>query len=217
MNNKRCIISLANERGNYQKALDRLEASVKQYNPEIDFFGYRSEDEVGAPKHLENPYAFKVYAFEKAFHEGYTQVLWLDSSVVLRADITPVFQEIENNGYIMQEAGCFVGEWCNDSTLEYFQLTREEAMRKLMYGNAGLLGLSHESKIAMIFFANWKKAMMDGCFKGDWETHRHDMTVGSIIANAFCMKYKKGDEWLQYSAPDAPLINETILLSAQGM
>lgn len=56
----RCIISLANERGNYQKALDRLEASVKQYNPDIKFFGFRSEDEVGAPKHLVNPYADEV-------------------------------------------------------------------------------------------------------------------------------------------------------------
>ena len=215
--NKRCIISLANERGNYQKALDRLEASVKQYNPEIDFFGYRSEDEVGAPKHLDNPYAFKVYAFYKAFYDGYTQVLWLDSSVVLRADITPVFDEIENNGYIMQEAGCFVGQWCNDFTLDYFRLTRDEANKMLMYGNAGLLGLNKNNHAAEAFYDAWWAALLAGCFKGDWETHRHDMTVGSIIANRNGMQYKKGDEWLQYSSPDAPLINETILLSAQGM
>lgn len=213
----RCIISLANERGNYQKALDRLRGSIEQYNPEIPFFGFRGEGEVGAPKHMDNPYAFKIYAFDEAIKRGFTSVLWLDSSVVLRKDITPIFEEIEREGYIMQEAGCYVGEWCNDKTLEYFNLTREEAMKMVMYGNAGLLGLNLHNYKSESFFEAWKTSMLDGCFIGDWSNHRHDMTCGSIIANRSGMNYHKGDELLQYSPPDAPLINDTIYFSAQGM
>lgn len=213
----RCIISLANERGNYQKALDRLRESIERYNPEIPFFGFRSEDEVGAPKHLDNMYAFKIYAFDEAIKRGFTSVLWLDSSVVLRKDITPIFEEIEREGYIMQEAGSYVGQWCNDKTLEYFNLTRDEAMKMLMYGNAGLLGLNFHNYKSESFFEAWKTSMMDGCFIGDWSNHRHDMTCGSIIASRSGMNYHKGDELLQYSPPDAPLINDTIYFSAQGM
>lgn len=221
---KRCIISLANERGNYQKALDRLEASVKQCNPEIDFFGYRSEDEVGAPKHTLNPYSFKVFAFARAYSKGYDEVLWLDSSCYLVGDITPLFDLIRKDGYAMQEAGAFVGDWCNDETLQAMQITRDEAKEMLMYGNAGLLGLKlgsrdkagHEK--ATLFFAQWMMMMCGGSFIGDWATHRHDMTCGSIIANMYGMPYNiKGDEILEYAAPETPKKNDTIIIKAQGL
>lgn len=212
----RAVVSLANERGNYWKALDRLRGSLHG-KTDATFFGFLSEDEVGAPKHLDNPYAFKIYAIEKVRQHGFKSILWLDSSVVVRKDITPIFEEIESRGYIMQEAGCYVGDWCNDETLEGFNLSREKAMSMACYGNAGFLGLNFYSRGAIDFFNRWKWAMEKGYFKGDWSNHRHDLTCGSIIANELGMKYHKGDEILQYSAPDAPLINDTIYFSAQGM
>lgn len=213
---KRCVISLANERGNYRNALDRLHDSLLRYS-DADIKLFRSENEIEAPSHLENPYAFKVFAFRKARQMGYDQVLWLDSSVYAIKPIDRIFSLIDGDGYVMQEAGHWVGEWCNDETLKYFGITRDQAMRMPMYGNAGLLGLDFTTSIAKLFFVAWTHAMNDGMFKGSWENHRHDMTCGSIIANLLNMKYQPGDQLLQYAAPGDKPINNSIVLYAQGL
>ena len=60
----RVVASFANERGNYLLGLDRLGESLGRQmgSPaEFDFHGFRGEASVGAPPHLENPYAFKIY------------------------------------------------------------------------------------------------------------------------------------------------------------
>jgi hypothetical protein len=103
-------------------------------------------------------------------------------------------------------------------------------MNMPMYGNAGFLGLSVNSEIAMDFFDQWHKASVDGIFKGAWSNHnkteskderckghRHDMVCGSIIANQLKMEYVPGDEWLQYKAPTDQAINDTIIFGAQGI
>jgi hypothetical protein len=42
--------------------------------------------------------------------------------------------------------------------------------------------------------------MLAGMFKGDWTEHRHDMSVGSIIANQMGLvsKYSKGGNFFAY-------------------
>lgn len=216
MSTSRCIISLANNRGNYRKALERLEQSlIGKFDG--DFLGFISEESIGAPLHTDNPYAFKIYAFLQAIEVGYSEILWVDSSCYAIKNVQSCFNEIEKNGYIMQEAGHMCGTWSNDVCLEYFGITRDEAMLMPMYGNAGFLGLNTESDLAMDFFKLWSQAMEAGVFKGDWSNHRHDMVCGSIIANKLGMKYKKGDEWLQYMAPTEIPANDTIIWGAQGL
>ena len=72
--------------------------------------------------------------------------------------------------------------------------------------------------------------MLAGLFKGNWDNstgsesedprckgHRHDLAIGSIFANYLEMKYQKGDEILEYAAPEAPIKNDTIIFKAQGL
>lgn len=212
----KAIVTLANNKGNYRQGLARLSDSLRN-NFDGDFFGYTDERQVGAPLHGDNPYAFKIYAIEKVREMGYTQILWLDSSCYAVAPVQPVFDVIEQQGYIMQEAGHYVGDWCNDFTLEYFGLNRDEAKKMLMYGNAGFLGLNFNSHKAESFFEAWEESMLAGCFIGSWDNHRHDMTCGSIIANRIGMHYKKGDEWLQYGGIYDKPANDTIIFKAQGI
>lgn len=225
---KRAIISLANQRGRYIQNLSRLAESLRN-NFDGDFLGFIGEASVGAPLHADNPYAFKIYAIKHAIDQGYTSLLWLDSSCFAIKKVSPIFDEIETNGYIMQEAGHFAGTWTNDSTLEYFGVTRDEAMEMPCYGNAGFLGLNMLSDIGRVFFTNWKLAMESGCFKGAWTNghhsesyddrclgHRHDLSCGSIIANQLGMQYKSGNEWLQYAGVFDETANETIIIKAQG-
>lgn len=211
-----CIISFANNRGNYYAALDRLENSL---HGRFDghFIGYRDEASIGAPPHLENPYAFKVYAFRAAFKAGFRKILYVDSCVFAVADVQPAFDLIEKDGYLMQEAGHYLRNWCNDATLQGLGLTREDLGDWLMYGNAGMLGLDFDHPTAKAFFFQWALAMEAGLFKGSWDDHRHDMTLGSIIANQLGMKYQPGDQILQYARPDEPVQNETIIFKANGL
>lgn len=227
--NKRAVVSFSNSRGNYYAGMKRLEESlVGKFNG--TFLGFTDEDSIGAPNHMISHYAFKIHAIAHALRKGFTNLLWLDASVYAVGSIDHIFDEIESNGYIMQEAGHMVGTWSSDETLNYFKITRDEAMEMPMYGNAGFLGLDFRYEIANSFFSSWATAMVSGLFMQDWNNtdnhlssdprckgERQDMTSGSIIANILGMKYKKGDEILEYATEEMPLKNDTIVLRAAGM
>lgn len=228
--NKQAIISFANSAGNYVKGLARLSESLRN-NFDGDFIGFIGEASIGAPPHSENPYAFKIYAFQKAIEAGYEKILWVDSSCFAVANVQPVFDEIERDGFIFQEAGQMLGKWTNDKTLAYFGITRDEAMDMRMVGNAGFFGLNMNNPTAKTFFDAWLIAMEYGLFKGTWnnsentesldercEGHRHDMSVSSCLVNILGLSglMKKGNEWLQYAGPYDKTLNDTIIFKAQG-
>lgn len=213
-----CVVNFANERGNYIKGQQRLVKSLMDTKWQGSILCFQSEEQLeNCPNHLDNPYAFKIYAIYEAVMRGFNKILFIDASVWAIKPIDEIFEVIDSEGYIMQEAGHMVGNWCNESTLNYFNLTREEALKMPMYGNAGFLGLNFDFQIAREFFSQWTESMQAGCFKGLWSDHRHDMTCGSIIANRLGMKYKSGHSYLQYAAPEDRPLNETIILKAQGL
>lgn len=213
----RCIVSFANGRGNYLKGQQRLIDSLKGVGFAGGVVTIKSEEEIGAPSHYSNPYAFKLYAIERAIELGYRQILYVDASVWAVQPVEPVFEAIEKEGYIMQEAGHYVGRWSNEYCLKWFGITREEANKMPMYGNAGLLGLNFDNEIALRFFGKWKDSMLAGCFKGSWTDHRHDMTCGSIIANQLGMKYKSGSDILAYVGGGYAEPKDHIIFYAQGL
>lgn len=212
----KAIISFANERGNYLAALKRLQNSIHKYDDNT-FIGLIGEDSIGSPKHIDNPYAFKIYCWRYARSLGFNEILYLDSSVVAVNKLDIVWDIISTQGYIMQEAGHMVGSWCNERTLNYFQTTRDEAMNMPMYGNAGMLGLNFYNEKANQFFQWWEKSMLDGQFIGEWDDHRHDMTCGSIIANKLKMQYSSGNEILHYAPVEQTPISSKIVFHASGL
>lgn len=225
-----CVVSLGTD--DYTKARQRLEKSMRNpINWSGDFHLFTEECQVGSPMHQDNPYAFKIYAIEEMKNRGYNQVLWVDCSVWAIKSIVPIFDIISTDGYICQEAGHNVGRWTNDRTLNYFGISRDEAMDIPMYGNAGFLGLDFDTEIANNFFNKWKQSMLDGMFIGEWNNnnqtesqdsrcdgHRHDMSCGSIIRHNLKMKMQSGMDYLQYYYDFAPNPhNDTVCLFAAGM
>lgn len=207
----RAVVNFSN--GSYLGKQQRLIQSMAKYGYRT--FAYQDYSQIGSTTHQQDPYGFKLYAIQKAVEQGATTILYCDSSIWAIKDPTPLFEIIENEGYLMQEAGHYVGRWANDECLNYFGITREEANKMPMYGNAGLLGLNMNQEIANSFMDAWFESLRAGAFRGTWDNHRHDMTCGSIIANQLGMKYKSGNEILAYAGPNDP-VNESIILKAQG-
>jgi len=226
----RAIVSFANGTGRYRENLARLEESlVGRFDG--DFLGFIGEESIGSPLHINVPYGFKVVCIQHAIEAGYTSVLWLDSSCFAVADLSPIFESIERDGFIFQEAGHYLGTWSTDAQLNYWGISRDEAMKVGMIGNAGMLGFDFTHPAAQAFFIAWEKSMRDGMFKGSWTNtngecsaddrckgSRHDMSNSSALVYLMGLGHlaKRGDEWLEYAAPGSERKNETILIQAQG-
>lgn len=210
---RRAIVNFATDQ--YISGQRRLAESIINKN---ELFLYRKAEEIGAPPHNLEPYAFKIYAIDKVRERGIDQILWLDASVYAVKDPQPVFNWLTKHGIFMEEAGHYVGQWCNDETLNYFNITREQAMTMPMF-SAGFVGFDFRQEIAREFFARWKNAMLAGMFKGSWSNHRHDMTVGSIIANQMGLVpiYSKGGTFFSYIGPGFGEPSSTSVFHLAGM
>lgn len=227
--NKQCIISFATLTGNYIHGISRLSESLRN-NFDGDFLAFIGEATCGAEPHADNPYNFKIHCIQRAIDAGYEKILWLDSSCFAIRPIQPIFDHIAEHGYIMQDAGHYIGTWTNDRALDWFAYSRDEAMQIKMYGNAGFLGLDFSNPTAQCFFEQWTMTMKAGLFKGAWHNndktesqderctgHRHDMSLGSIIAHELDMKLQPGDEWLQYAGVYQQTLSDRIYIKAAGL
>lgn len=197
----------------YYNGQKRLQQSLSMHSSYDAFLGFTE----GLASHKENPYAFKIDAIEIA-KKTYDKVLWLDASVYAVKDISPVWTWLNDKGIFMEACGHMVGNWCNDFTLNYFGITRDEAMTMPMFA-AGYVGFDFTNKISIEFFERWKQSMLAGCFKGSWENHRHDMSAGSIIANQMGLvnKYSPSGQFFAYIGNGYPPPQESAVLHLQGI
>lgn len=199
----------------YKRPQNRLKQSLDGYT-NLMFTKY---DEIGSPTHSESPYEFKLHAIEKGFEHD-DIVLWADSSMYLRGDLSQIEEIIKRDGFFGEEAGHWIGRWTNQHTRNYFNLTEEEAKQEaggICMFSAGLLGLNLKNEKAMQFFYEWKESAKAGCFSGSWEDHRHDMTCASIIATRLGFKYQTGGTHLAYIGPGYSTPKESVVFFAQGM
>lgn len=226
---RKCIINLAT-RERDKKGQERLRDSIYKMGFDGDFLAFTSESEIGAPAHSDIPYAFKAYAFEYARNLGYDLVLWCDSALWAVKDISPVFEHIEKKGYLLYRNGWTSGEWCADSALQPLGITREQSF-EYPHLMACQMGLNFNDEKANEFFNEYFRMAKEGTsFKGAWSNenfecstnpkvlgHRHDQTVGSIIAWDLGMwdwQIPHETYLLYYNGQHVP---ENIIFLSQGM
>jgi hypothetical protein len=142
-----------------------------------------------------NVYNAKAAAFEEAILQGYDQILWLDSPVVAMRDVSPIFEKIEREGYLTLQNGYYTcAQICNDTCLEYFKVTRDEA-EKIPERASGIIGISMKNKKASEMIHMFIRACKDGACNGSrkhdgqskdprFKFHRQDQSVISLCANA---------------------------------
>lgn len=212
---RRAIVCLATEK--YWKGMERLHRSLQEFT-DVDKYWFKSESEVAAPPHSDNPYAFKIYAIETVRNLGYDQILWLDASVYAVKPIQPVFDWLDKNEVFMEEAGHWAGTWSPDYVLNYFKITKEQAMKMPMF-SAGFTGIDFRTFTGQEFFIRWQNAMQEGMFKGSWSNHRHDLTCASIIANQMGLvdRYSPGGQFFAYVGPGYREPKESAVFHLKGV
>lgn len=199
----------------YTRGQQRLSKSLGD-RPKLMYASYEA---IGSRTHAESPYEFKIAAIEKAF-EVDDIVLWLDASMYLHGDLSIIEKIIINQGWMIEEAGHYCGRWVNEYQRNYMKLTDQEAVQGpggLIMFSAGMVGLDKKSEKAMNFFAQWKQAGLDGAFSGSWENSRHEMVIGSIIAQRLGMKYERGGSHLSYIGPGYSQPEANSVIYCQGM
>lgn len=184
---KTCVVSFA-DTPFYQEKMRRLEKSLKG-NFDGDFLGFTSVKEIGCKPHSEVPYMFKPYAIQKAIDMGYEIVLWCDSPIIAVKPLHDYVRYVSENGYAFyNNIGHPLGRWCNDKALEYFNLTREQAMDIPMI-MACCMGfrIDDDSYLHRCAF-NYYFDLADKLYPGSWDNHRHDQTVMSALIKMHGLK-----------------------------
>ncbi len=180
----------------YVKIQEMLIKSIRLIYPKATIFAFRSFAEIHpyCPSHSKDPYAFKLYAIEHARFRGYDTVIWLDSPNRMVSPIDEWLPKISSVGVYLQRDGFVCGEWVNDNCLNYFGVSRDEAM-DIPNIYASIMAFDFRNPIAVTFFEKWKAACAAGAFRGNAKNdtksesqdprcrgHRHDQSCAEIIA-----------------------------------
>jgi len=221
----------------HPKGQKRLKKSLLDFGFDGDILLF-DEKTLRCPPHKTIPYAFKLYAIMEAKKRGYKDILWLDSSFWAVKSLDKLFEQIDKQGYSFDNAGYKVGTWTSDRCLEHMGVSREESFSMDLF-SGGMIGLNMKNDVATKLLSEWFRYANDGItFPGAWYNdakgsvsldkrcagHRHDMSVGSILANKLGMKINKINTFFSYEAAynsnknsSTELFNENVCLVCAGM
>jgi hypothetical protein len=204
---KRCVLNFSN--GRYIWGQERLVSSLKNVGYKDGILVDTKESDIPFKTHDEVNYGFKAGMINKALKLGYESVLWIDSSVYVGKDVSPIFDYIEKNGYFVfqygKNHGVNSGEWCADVALEPLGITREESYQ-IPHAYATLFGINLKkhpdffkeylrlAEDGKAFTAPWHNSNYEASVEKNVHGHRHDQTVMSVLMWKMGMRNWIGEE-----------------------
>lgn len=222
MNKTRAIVNLATGSW-YPLGQRRLNASLDNvgYTGLREF--YVGEESVVAPLHKDANYVFKAHAVNRTKGD---MMLWCDASTWAVRDLEPIWQAIEEDGYVFFQHGHKIGTWTNDCTLDAFNWTRDQAMQREML-SSGIWGVDLRRYIGRALHSGFfnGQSYFHGAWNNDARTesqdprckgHRHDQSILSILAWEYGCRIRYGQETYAYVRPNEP-VPETAIFLARGM
>lgn len=195
----------------YWKGQDRLKNTLRTNSPSVKSIMFMDEEDVLAKPHAVSMYGFKPKSFFKLFNMGYTSILWLDASMYVLKDLTPIFEHIEKHGYFWQDSGWSNERWTTEKAKAYFGRNHGTMI------SSGVLGLDLTNPIALNFLNEWQKASNDGMFNGSHENYRHDQSAASLIIQYMGLEITENNTFWQYGKPEEKPLHENILIVANGI
>lgn len=200
----------------YMEGQMRLAGSMTAKAPEDKMLFFIDKYPQGCPRHETAPYAFKWFAMQQALNEGAEMVLWLDASVVLLKSLAPLWERIEENGYILfDNPGCPENFFTSEDCLNKIGCTLEQAatFSQVM---GGIVGVHRNSDMGLRLMASMLNYSLDGVsFAGGsglssdpkYIGHRHDQSCLSFLANKHQLQ-REPYKWVAYTTSVTP---DTIL------
>jgi hypothetical protein len=187
-----CFVNFSS--GVYIEAQQDLITSIKKFS-QYDILTFSKFEEIGSPSHQDSPYEFKLFAIKKAKELGYEIVIWVDASMRLIKSIEPLIPKVKEVGIYLQQDIWAVGQWANDKALEYFGVSRDDAM-KISNAYACIMIFDFTNNISSVFLDKLFECASAGLFRGQWHNkdktesqderclgHRHDQTCVELLAN----------------------------------
>lgn len=217
---KYCIVNVALG-GWYEKGQKRLKESLVYHGFAHDIILWKDW-----PNDFYSngcSYNIKAAAFLSASLEGYTHILWCDASVWALKDPQRIFEIIDVEGYYAWSNGYNCAQECNDRSLEYFGVTRDEA-ENMSCVSSGIIGFNTNNPLGGEMLKKWLQSCEDGIFSGSrnhdnqsqdprFLHHRQDQSCISLIMGKMGIKIP-GAELCRYYEPVMPA--ETIF-AIRGM
>jgi len=237
----KCVINFAKGLW-YPRGQERLfQSLLNNFDGEIGIFN--DEQQIDCQPHQICPYGFKPYALRRVAKAGYTHVLWCDASVWAIKNIQPMFDFIDQHGW-MFFVNTSTGIFTSDACLKQFGVTRDQAMDiTMLMGICMGFNLTHPK--TQEFLKRWLQHADDGIsFPGSWTNnnqevskdprckgHRHDQSAASLIAWQLGMDqivpHETFFEYYQHPNPTGPskglydgdlsLVKPHTVMIAQGM
>lgn len=190
-------------RDDYNRLLLRLIDSVKEhwkgdmlvYSPDHSLSEYKGVTiHKGWPQpkgvksftHAEMPYQFKTAIIQEAVERGYERIIWLDSSMQLKKDLTPLFDSI-TGVTTFENLGHPTWKYLSDSAAELLRVPSEEWLLSVPQIWGGAFALNFSKEYARRWFEELKIASVNGSFKDgpskrvEFVAHRHDQAVMSVM------------------------------------
>lgn len=165
------------------------------YSPDHDLWIYRDvhihhswPDPEGLQSfhHKDMPYQFKVALIQKAIELGYERIIWLDSSMQLKKDLTPLLDNSKTGVVTFHNLGHPVHKYISDEAAGLLGLDDEQLHDKpQIWGGAFMLDLT--KSYAVNFFNVLRHFSVNGSFKSGlsrrsgFVAHRHDQAVMSVL------------------------------------
>ena len=185
-----CIVSFGKGH-NFERGLERLKNRCDELD--IPFVGFNNYPD-GCPTHQESPFAFKFFCIREVLKQGYKKILWLDTSVIIKGDISDIYDSITKKGYFFIHIHD-LGTYCHDKALKTLGITREESFKMNCLQGTNF-GLNFEFDCVRKFFHDMMLLAVDGItFPGPHNNnehkaskdhrvrgHRHDQTAMSVVS-----------------------------------
>jgi hypothetical protein len=211
----KAIVNAHNGKGWYPRGQERLRQSLQGHPEALCFYQDYPNDLFKGTNH----YYLKPSAMYEA-SKPHSQLLWMDSSCWVIKDLAPIWDAIEKDGYYFIHSGFNCAQYCNDESLEYFGITRDEA-EKIPMIYAICFGVDLQTDIgAMIWGAFQESALKNifddghGSCDSRFIAHRHDQSALSLIAHSFGCKIHDVNIYNSTNVTNPP---ESVAILMQGM
>jgi hypothetical protein len=171
-----------------------------------------------------SPYNVKAAAFQEAINQGYTHILWCDSSVWAVQDPMKVFDIINDQGYYFWTSGFNCAQVCSDKCLEYFGVDRDTA-ETCADCSTSIFGVNINNPHGRGFIETWLQAARDGVFHGSrlhdnqsqdprFLFHRQDQAAASVIIGKMGLNIETSGVHCQYFQKN---LNDSVVFTLRGM